>query len=106
VSERVGGEASRTVADSVCRHRRAALNVNDDDLAVGGDQYWHDYDPMKIVALFGSDAMIWPETIDVAIQSIETATFLTEEQKRDIFYRNAARFLRLSEQEIASHHRR
>jgi hypothetical protein len=47
--------------------------------------------------LFGSDAMVWPGTIDVAIESIETAPFLTAEQKRDIFYNNAARFLRLDE---------
>jgi len=47
--------------------------------------------------LFGSDAMVWPGTIDVAIQSIETAPFLTAEQKRDIFYNNAARFLRLKD---------
>ena len=53
--------------------------------------------------MFGSDQMVWPETIEVAIQSIEQATFLTPEQKRDIFYNNAARFLRLSEAEIASH---
>jgi uncharacterized protein len=45
--------------------------------------------------LFGSDAMVWPQTIAVAIESIESAAFLTEEQKRDIFYHNAARFLRL-----------
>lgn len=56
--------------------------------------------------LFGSDQMIWPETIELAIQSIETAAFLSAEQKRDIFYNNAARFLRLSEQEIARHHGR
>jgi predicted TIM-barrel fold metal-dependent hydrolase len=31
---------------------------------------------------------------------------LTEEQKRDIFYNNAARFLRLSDADIAKHHRR
>jgi predicted TIM-barrel fold metal-dependent hydrolase len=31
------------------------------------------------------------------IQSIETAPFLTAEQKRDIFYNNAARFLRLKD---------
>jgi hypothetical protein len=40
----VRSEASRTVADSVCRHRGAALNVNGDDLAVSGDQYRHDDD--------------------------------------------------------------
>lgn len=47
--------------------------------------------------LFGSDAMIWPGTIEVAIQSIESADFLTVAQKRDIFYNNAARFLRLEQ---------
>ena len=30
-----------------------------------------------------------------AVEGIEPATFLTEQQKRDIFYNNAARFLRL-----------
>lgn len=54
--------------------------------------------------LFGSDQMVWPEALEVAIQSIESADFLTEEEKRDILYNNAARFLRLSEEEIARHH--
>jgi len=54
--------------------------------------------------LFGSDQMIWPGAIDVAVESIESASFLSETQKRDIFYNNAARFLDLSEQEIARHH--
>jgi len=45
--------------------------------------------------LFGSDQMIWPDTLRIAIESIETADFLTAEQKRDIFYNNAVRFLRL-----------
>ena len=54
--------------------------------------------------LFGSDQMIWPDAIDVAIESIESATFLSETQTRDIFYNNAARFLDLSEEEIARHH--
>ena len=35
---------------------------------------------------------------------IEEAPFLSEEQKRDILYDNAARFLRLSDEEIAAHH--
>jgi uncharacterized protein len=34
--------------------------------------------------MFGSDEMVWPETIRVAIESIESADFLSEEQKRDI----------------------
>jgi uncharacterized protein len=53
--------------------------------------------------MFGSDAMVWPQTIPVAIESIESAEFLTQEQKRDIFYNNAARFLRLSDDQSAKH---
>ena len=45
--------------------------------------------------MFGSDQMVWPETIGMAVQGIESAAFLTEEQKRDIFYNNAVRFFRL-----------
>lgn len=56
--------------------------------------------------MFGSDQMSWPEAIGLAIEAIESSDFLTPEQKRDIFYNNAARFLRLSEQEIARHHGR
>lgn len=55
--------------------------------------------------MFGSDQIIWPGLIDAAVRSIEEAPFLTREQKRDIFYNNAARFLRLSPEEIARHHR-
>ncbi|HSM35197.1 MAG TPA: amidohydrolase family protein [Longimicrobiales bacterium] len=55
--------------------------------------------------MFGSDQMQWPETIALAIEAIETADFLTEEQKRDILYNNAARFLGLSQEQIAAHHR-
>lgn len=47
--------------------------------------------------LFGSDQMIWPQTIDLAIDTVQSADFLTDEQKRDIFHDNAARFLRLNE---------
>lgn len=49
--------------------------------------------------MFGSDQMIWPEKIGAAVEAIEQAPFLTEEQKRDIFYNNAARFLRLDDEE-------
>ena len=54
--------------------------------------------------MFGSDQMMWPKAIDMAVSSITEADFLTAEQKRDILYNNAARFLRLSEAEIAAHH--
>jgi hypothetical protein len=39
--------------------------------------------------------MLWPESIGIAVESIETATFLSEEQKLDIYYNNAVEFLRL-----------
>lgn len=54
--------------------------------------------------MFGSDQMIWPEAIEVAVESITDAPFLSEEQKRDILYNNAARFLRLSQETIDRHH--
>lgn len=53
--------------------------------------------------MFGSDQMRWPEMIEKGIQAIEEADFLSEEQKRDILYNNAARFLNLNtNQEITS----
>jgi hypothetical protein len=41
--------------------------------------------------------MIWPEAIERAIESIESAEFLSQAQKRRILHDNAARFLRLGE---------
>ncbi|MDH3441220.1 MAG: amidohydrolase family protein [Gammaproteobacteria bacterium] len=54
--------------------------------------------------MFGSDQMVWPETIEVAIGNIEAAEFLSEDEKRDIFYNNAARFFRFTERQIEAHH--
>jgi len=51
--------------------------------------------PIVKRVMFGSDQMQWPETIDWAVERIEQASFLSEDQKRDIFYNNAKRFLRL-----------
>ena len=45
--------------------------------------------------MFGSDQMWWPETISLAVETLQSADFLSKEQKRDIFYNNAKRFLRL-----------
>lgn len=45
--------------------------------------------------MFGSDQMVWPDAIGRAVEGIESAAFLSEQQKRDIFYNNAVRFLRL-----------
>lgn len=54
--------------------------------------------------LFGSDQMRWPGLIEASIRVIEEAPFLSEEQRRDILYNNAARFFRLSTEEIRRHH--
>lgn len=48
--------------------------------------------------MFGSDQMRWPEKIGKGIEAIEQAPFLTHEQKRDILYNNAARFLGLEQE--------
>ena len=53
--------------------------------------------------MFGSDQMVWPGTIERGIAVIEEAPFLSHEQKRDILYNNAARFLRLDEATIVRH---
>ena len=53
--------------------------------------------------MFGSDQMVWPGLIDAAVRSIQEATFLTAAQRRDIFYNNAARFLRLTPETMARH---
>jgi predicted TIM-barrel fold metal-dependent hydrolase len=45
--------------------------------------------------LFGSDQMTWVDAIGKAVDAVESAPFLTEEQKDDIFFRNAVRFFRL-----------
>lgn len=55
--------------------------------------------------MFGTDSMEFPETIDVAVEAIQSAGFLTRQQKADIFYNNAARFLRLTKQQMAVHHK-
>lgn len=54
--------------------------------------------------MFGSDQMTWPDAIGIAVDAIEKADYLSAEQKRDILYNNAARFLRLSPEQIAAHH--
>ena len=85
---------------------------------VYGDVSWHRH-PREILEwylrrlldaglgsrlMFGSDATARPEAAGELIETIESIPFLTEVQKRDIFYNNAARFLRLTEEDIAAHH--
>lgn len=45
--------------------------------------------------MFGSDQVVWPQTIGVSIEIMEAAPFLTEDQKQAFFCGNAARFLGL-----------
>ena len=44
--------------------------------------------------MFGSDQMGWADAIGIAVDNVESAPFLSEAQKRDIFHDNAARFFR------------
>lgn len=46
--------------------------------------------------LFGTDQMGWPDAIGLAVAGVDSADFLTLEQKRDIFHDNAVRFLQLT----------
>jgi uncharacterized protein len=45
--------------------------------------------------MFGTDQMQWPKLMAYSISIIQNADYLTPEEKRDILYNNAARFLRL-----------
>lgn len=56
--------------------------------------------------MFGTDQFGYPEIMARAVAAIESAPFLSAAQKRDIFYHNAARFFRLSPEDIARHHGR
>jgi predicted TIM-barrel fold metal-dependent hydrolase len=53
--------------------------------------------------MFGSDEMVWPGATGLSIDFISKADFLSESQKRDILYNNAARYLKLSAAEIMNH---
>ena len=67
-------------------------------------EYFYEYHLKKIISagfgkriMFGSDMIIWPDFITHSIEIINETPFLSYEQKADIFYNNAARFLRLEE---------
>lgn len=53
--------------------------------------------------MFGSDG---PEFIAPHVEAFEAIPFLTEQQRRGIFYENAARFLRLSPEQMELHRAR
>ncbi len=46
--------------------------------------------------MFGTDQMEWPKLMTYSISIIQNADYLSPQQKRDILYNNAARFLRLN----------
>jgi hypothetical protein len=46
--------------------------------------------------MFGTDQMYWPRLMATSIGVIQNADYLTPQEKRDILYNNAARFLRLA----------
>lgn len=80
-------------------------NVNVDTGAVSWlmpRPQFHDYMHRLVDAgfadriMFGTDQMFWPNAIGLAIQGVESATFLTEAQKQAVFYDNAAKFYRLA----------
>jgi uncharacterized protein len=50
--------------------------------------------------MFGSDQMYWPEAIGMAVEATHSAPFLSPSERRDIFYNNAARFLRLPDDSV------
>ncbi len=45
--------------------------------------------------MFGTDQLLWPGLMAYSISIVNNADYLTSQQKRDILYNNAARFLRL-----------
>jgi uncharacterized protein len=46
--------------------------------------------------MFGSDQILWPHGIEMSIEYLNGLEFLSGQDKRDILYNNAARFLRLN----------
>lgn len=45
--------------------------------------------------MYGTDFMMWPRMVETSMGVIEHAQYLSEDQKRDILFNNAARFFRL-----------
>jgi hypothetical protein len=108
----VGGrEPNRPYLDSAIALMKANPNVYADMsvVAIRAGTGFHDNLRRMITEgvlsriMFGSDGAPF---ISSHVEAFESVPFLTNEQKRDIFYNNAARFLRLSSDEIARHYGR
>jgi predicted TIM-barrel fold metal-dependent hydrolase len=54
--------------------------------------------------MFGSDNVNWPGIIEPSIEIVADAPFLNRDQVRNILYYNAARFLRLTDEQISKYH--
>jgi uncharacterized protein len=52
--------------------------------------------------MFGTDQLVWPKLMETSIAVIDRASYLTPQQKRNILYNNAARFLRLDKADSTS----
>ncbi|MEO2158456.1 MAG: Rid family hydrolase [bacterium] len=52
--------------------------------------------------MFGSDQS-WPDAIQIAVENVEAADFLSSDQKDDIFFENALRFFRIDEDRLGIH---
>ena len=50
--------------------------------------------------MYGSDQMVWPHAIEKSILKLDSYDFLSEEDKRKIFYENAVNFLRLTKDDL------
>lgn len=50
--------------------------------------------------LYGTDLMMWPKLLETSIGVIENANYLSEDQKRDIFFNNAVRFFNLNPEDF------
>lgn len=92
-------------------HPQVYVDISADNVGVNRPEFWLHLRRLVDAGygkriMFGTDQMVWPQAIEVAVDSITTAPFLSEEQKRDILYNNAARFLRLSKEQIDKHHGR
>jgi hypothetical protein len=46
--------------------------------------------------------MVWPHAIEKSINQLNSYDFLTEEDKKKIFYDNAVKFLKLNEYRITT----
>jgi len=98
-----GSDWASLGSDGEAIHQRPQSIVNVDVAVINWvlpEAEFHGYLPRIVDAgfsdriMFGSDNMTRPETIDIAVART-SAPFLTDEQKRDILCRNAAKFLRL-----------